>query len=127
MPAVTRRPKYQQIADELRRQILDGTYPVGSALPSTAQLMSSYGVSVTVIRAAVKALQTEGVAEGQPGKAVYVSREPSPAEPSAEYRQFTQQIEGLREALGQAIQDLDERLTQLEKSTGRSRSRRAER
>ena len=78
--------------------------------------MAGYDVSVTVARAAVKELQNEGLAEGQPGKAVYVQREPDPPEPSAEYREITQQIQALREALHQAVQELDDRLTRLEQA-----------
>lgn len=124
MTASTRGPKYRQIANDLRAKIADGTYPVGEALPSTSQLMATYGVSVTVARAAVKELQNEGIAEGQPGKAVYVQREPTPVEPSTEYREITQQIEALREALDEAVQQLDQRLTELEQTArppGRSR------
>jgi DNA-binding GntR family transcriptional regulator len=120
LTAFTRRPKYRQIADDLRAKISDGTYPVGAALPSTSQLMQSYDVSVTVARAAVKELQNEGIAEGQPGKAVYVQRKPVVAKPSTEYREITQQIEALRESFGQAIQQLDDRLTKLERTAARS-------
>lgn len=123
MTTSTRRPKYQQIADDLRAKITDGTYPVGVALPSTSQLMQSYDVSVTVARAAVRELQNEGIAEGQPGKAVYVQRKPAPAKASAEYREITQQIEALRESFGQAVQQLDDRLTNLERTTARSARR----
>lgn len=117
MTASTRRPKYQQVADDLRAKITDGTYPVGGTLPSTSQLMETYEVSVTVARAAVKELQNEGIAEGQPGKAVYIQREPRPAEPSAEYREIKQQIEALRETFGRTVQQLDDRLTKLEQTT----------
>ena len=81
--------------------------------------MASYQVSVTVARAAIKQLQTEGLAEGQPGKGVYVIREPAPAEPSAEFVEITRQIEGLREDLAVAMTQLDARLTELEKSLRR--------
>jgi GntR family transcriptional regulator len=120
LTAFTRRPKYRQVADDLRAKITDGTYPVGAALPSTSQLMQSYDVSVTVARAAVKELQNEGIAEGQPGKAVYVQRKPVVVKPSTEYREITQQIEALRESFGQAVQQLDDRLTKLERTAARS-------
>jgi GntR family transcriptional regulator len=120
LTAFTRRPKYRQVADDLRAKITDGTYPVGAALPSTSQLMQFYDVSVTVARAAVKELQNEGIAEGQPGKAVYVQRKPVVAKPSTEYREITQQIEALRESFGQAVQQLDDRLTKLERTAARS-------
>ncbi|GIG58886.1 hypothetical protein Lfu02_32580 [Longispora fulva] len=76
MSTVTGQPHYQRIAADLRAKILDGTYPPGSSLPSAKRLMESYGVSSTVIREATGALRVEGVVQGQPGKAVYVLREP---------------------------------------------------
>ena len=69
---MTGRPVYLQIADDLRSKISDGTYPVGSALPSTNKLMEQYGGSVTVVRAAIRELRSEGILIGQPGKGVYV-------------------------------------------------------
>ena len=81
--------------------------------------MASYQVSVTVARAAIKQLQTEGLAEGQPGKGVYVIREPAPAEPSAEFMEITRQIQDLRDTLGAAMTRLDARLSELEKSLHR--------
>lgn len=120
MTASSRRPKYRQIADELRGKIADGTYPVGTALPSTSQLMATYDVSVTVARAAIRELQSEGIAEGQPGKAVYVQREPPPAQPSPEFREITQQIAALRATLEEAVEQFDERLTRLEQSHSKS-------
>ena len=81
--------------------------------------MASYQVSVTVARAAIKQLQTEGLAEGQPGKGVYVIREPTPAEPSAEFVEITRQIDDLRDTLAVAMTQLDARLTQLEQSLRR--------
>lgn len=116
MNGTTRRPKYLQVADDLRGKIADGSYPVGAALPSAAALMASFQVSITVARAAIKQLQTEGLAEGQPGKGVYVVREPTPDPPSAEFAEITQRIEGLRDALRTAMAQLDARVTELEKS-----------
>jgi len=81
--------------------------------------MASYQVSVTVARAAIKQLQTEGLAEGQPGKGVYVIREPAPAQPGAEFVDITRQIEDLRDTLGAAMSQLDARLTALEQSLDR--------
>ena len=61
-------------------------------------------------------LQTEGLAEGQPGKGVYVVREPTPNPPSAEFAEITQRIESLRDALAAAMAQLDARVSELEKS-----------
>ncbi|GAA1858209.1 hypothetical protein GCM10009836_43000 [Pseudonocardia ailaonensis] len=116
---MARSPKYQQVADDLRRKIRDGTYAVGDLLPSTSALMSTYDVSVTVARAAIKQLQNDGIAEGQPGKGVYVSREPRAAEPSAEFLEISRRVDDLRAALASAMQALDARVAELEKSVRR--------
>jgi len=70
--APTGRPAYQQVADDLRQQISDGRLPVGSQLPTVSQLMESYGVSNTVIKAAINQLKAENAVIGQQGKGVYV-------------------------------------------------------
>lgn len=70
-------PAYQQVADDLRRLITSGDLAVGDAIPSTVQLCQRYRVSVTVVRAAINQLRTEGVLRGQPGKAVYVVATPA--------------------------------------------------
>lgn len=119
MATTPARAKYRQIADDLRAKIADGTYPVDSPLPSTSHLMSAYDVSITVARAAVKELQNEGLVAGQPGKAVYVSREPEPTDPSPEYTEIMGQIRALREALDQTAAALDARLTSLEQHADR--------
>jgi len=70
------RPAYQQVADDLRRKIAAGELAVGSAIPSTAQLTRTYGVSSTVVRAAVNRLRADGLLLGQPGKGVFVRSKP---------------------------------------------------
>jgi GntR family transcriptional regulator len=116
-----RRPKYQQVAAELRRQIARGTLPVGAELPSTTRLMDLYEVSITVVRAAVNELRNEGLVVGQPGKAVYVQREPTPEDSSTEYLEVKQQIDALRAALDQAIEQIDQRLSRLERRAQKDR------
>jgi GntR family transcriptional regulator len=73
---VVGRPAYKQVADDLRRQIAVGELAVGAAIPSTARLTGSYGVSSTVVRAAVAQLRADGLLVGQPGKGVYVCATP---------------------------------------------------
>jgi DNA-binding GntR family transcriptional regulator len=72
------RPAYLRLADDLRDRIAQGEYRVDDALPSTAELMSLYGVSSTVVRAAIRELKIEGLTRGQAGKAVFVARQPDP-------------------------------------------------
>jgi DNA-binding GntR family transcriptional regulator len=114
LTAITGRPKYLDLADDLRAKIANGTYTIGAELPSTSQLMQKYGVSVTVVRAAVRELRHEGLVLGQPGKAVYVQAEPSPSSPTPEYTEIMDQLRALRGILD----DFDARLTRVEEATG---------
>jgi DNA-binding transcriptional regulator YhcF (GntR family) len=70
-------PEYQRVADDLRSRIASGELPVGSAIPSTSKLCEAYGVSVTVIRAAVAQLREAGLVVGHAGKGVFVSATPA--------------------------------------------------
>jgi DNA-binding GntR family transcriptional regulator len=79
MPGAIGRPLYLQVADDLRSQVISGALPVGSAIPSTAQLMKIYEVSSSAARAAVAELRRQGIVVGQPGKAVYVRATPEAA------------------------------------------------
>ena len=118
MTALTGRPAYRQVADDLRAKISDGTYPPGAQLPSTTRLMEQYSVSITVARAAIAELRAEGLTIGQPGKGVFVLRTPSstpPVDPAELARRF--------EEMAEVVRRLDERVTDLEKQT-ETRSRR---
>lgn len=50
-----------QITDDLRAKIEDGTYGPGALLPSEPELAARYGVSRQTARAALKALEQEGL------------------------------------------------------------------
>jgi GntR family transcriptional regulator len=54
---------WRQVADHLRAQILDGTFPAGQVLPSEETLAREYGVSRPVIRDGIKTLVAEGFVE----------------------------------------------------------------
>lgn len=51
----------QQIADELRSQILDGTLSVGGRLPTEAELIDRYSVARNTVRDALALLVNEGL------------------------------------------------------------------
>ena len=94
------RPAYQQVADDLRLRITTGEFPVGSAIPSTAKLTKKYGVSITVIRAAVARLREDGLLVGQPGKGVFVRSTPdSLAERAVTIDDISRQVEEFRAEL----------------------------
>ncbi|WP_226367844.1 winged helix-turn-helix domain-containing protein [Pseudonocardia sp. ICBG162] len=114
----TGRPKYLQVADELRRAIRAGSYPVGSELPSTSQLTRTYEVSTTVVRAAVRELRQEGVVQGQPGKAVYVTAEPGDGT-DADRSDLAVRLRELEDRTSTALAALEARVAELEGRTSR--------
>lgn len=65
-------PAYQQVADILRRRIRNGELREGDQLPSYAALMREFDVSITVARAAIAALRTEGLLSTHQGKGAFV-------------------------------------------------------
>lgn len=94
----TGQPLYQQVADDVRSQIASGKFRVGDELPSTAKLVEQYGVSIGVVRSAVRVLQNEGILVGQSGKAVYVRATPETAAAEATaLKSVDQQVAELRE------------------------------
>jgi GntR family transcriptional regulator len=66
------RPRHQQIAAEIRAQIISGDLPAGSQLPFTRELMAQYEAANQTIQEALKLLKEEGFAEGRKGTGVFV-------------------------------------------------------
>lgn len=53
-------PRYQEVADDLRTKILNGTYPAGQPLPRSQDLMTKYGLgSQTTLNQVYKILKDE--------------------------------------------------------------------
>lgn len=119
MQDTPRHTRYHEIADDIRRKIRTGTYPVGTAIPSLTKLIGEYDASGTVVQRALRELKHEGVLVGQPGKAVYVEREPDTDQHSAEFTEIMDQIRQLREALDETAQTLDGRISALERTIRR--------
>jgi len=53
------RAAYRQVADQLREQILTGTLPSGTRLPSEAELTGLFGVSRSTVREALRLLASQ--------------------------------------------------------------------
>ncbi|MBR9839276.1 MAG: FadR family transcriptional regulator [Rhodobacteraceae bacterium] len=64
--------RYLKIARELADQIDSGAYPVGARLPPERELAVTTGVSRTVLREAVLALEIRGYVEVRIGSGVFV-------------------------------------------------------
>jgi GntR family transcriptional regulator len=70
-------PKYQRIADALRRQIKAGEYRPGDRLPSEAALLERFRgqfgtLSMPTLRQAIAVLRAEGLVESQQGIGTFV-------------------------------------------------------
>ncbi|WP_433497391.1 GntR family transcriptional regulator [Sphaerimonospora sp. CA-214678] len=71
---------YVQIADILRRQILDGDLTPGHAVPSEAEIQSRFGVARTTARRAFHMLREEGLIYTVQGEGTFVGRPEMPRE-----------------------------------------------
>src|SRR6188768_3076663 len=86
-------PLYNQLKELLRSQILDGTYPSGSRMPSESELGELFQVSRITVRQALGDLQKEGLIFKIHGKGTFV------AKPKA--FQNVSKLQGLSEAMSQ--------------------------
>ncbi|TDQ41113.1 GntR family transcriptional regulator [Aureibacillus halotolerans] len=66
-------PLYEQLRQQLRQQILNGTYKNGDMLPSENELMKIYSITRTTIRKAMSALVQEGLIQQIHGRGTFVS------------------------------------------------------
>ncbi|MEV4353253.1 GntR family transcriptional regulator [Nonomuraea sp. NPDC049625] len=66
------RPRHQQIAAELRAEIMSGALKPGEQLPSTPQMVARFGAANATIQRALQSLKDEGFVRGHAGKGVFV-------------------------------------------------------
>ena len=59
--AETGEPRYMALARQLTDEIRGGKYPVGSLLPTEAELTSKFNISRFTVREAIRQLQTQGL------------------------------------------------------------------
>lgn len=70
-------PIYQQIADQLRADILAGKLKEGDYLPSIRNLAKELKISVITTMKAYEQLETEGLVTASQGKGFYVNAQDS--------------------------------------------------
>src|ERR1700761_8216561 len=58
--------RYLQVARALRKEIVDGVYPVGSQLPTEHQLCERFSVSRYTIREALRRLRDDNLVASRP-------------------------------------------------------------
>ena len=67
------KPIYEQIADQVREQILSGALSAGDALPSMRVLAKELRISVITTKRAYEALERDGFLDNVPGKGCFVA------------------------------------------------------
>lgn len=66
-------PQYQQVAEQLRDEILNGEYEEGDKLPSEKRLCDYFGVSRVTVRHALKILENEDLIYKKQGMGAFVN------------------------------------------------------
>lgn len=61
-----------QVADALRRAIIEGRLGFGDKLPPESALIKHYGISRTTARSAIRVLRDEALVEPQQGRGTFV-------------------------------------------------------
>lgn len=72
MRPVTRRRLCDDIANEMRAAILDGTYAVGDRLATERKMATDFAVNRCTVREAVKRLEIEGLVSVRQGIGIVV-------------------------------------------------------
>ncbi|MEU6659576.1 GntR family transcriptional regulator [Streptomyces sp. NPDC046821] len=96
MPQASPRGTYLQISDSLRLKIEKGK--ITEALPSEAELMSTYGVGRSTVGRALKALKADGVVESVQGAGWFVAG-------TGDRRPLVDKVTDLLRAEGTAVGD----------------------
>lgn len=73
--AGAREPKYQRIAEHLRRRIRDGEYAPDQRLPAETELTMQFRVSLPTVRQALSVLRAEGLIESRHGVGTFVKQQ----------------------------------------------------
>jgi GntR family transcriptional regulator len=68
-------PRYQQVADALRRRIRSAEFAPDKPLPTEAELQDQYGVSRNTVREAVRLLEQQRLLVIRPGLGTFVAGE----------------------------------------------------
>ena len=110
------KPIYEQIADQVKEQIMAGALAAGDALPSMRLLAKELRISVITTKRAYEELEREGFLENVPGKGCFVAPQNRELLREAQLRRveekLTQAIEEARRG-AVSLEELKEMLTEL--------------
>ena len=85
MAGLRRVPLYERFAQELESQILAGTFPVGTRVPSIRETSLKRGISFSTVVQAYQLLENRGVLEARPQSGYYVALRPRLGTPEPDY------------------------------------------
>ena len=110
------KPIYEQIADQVREQILSGALSAGDALPSMRVLAKELRSSVITTKRAYEELERDGFLDNVPGKGCFVAPQNRELLREAQLRRveekLTQAIEEARRG-AVSLEELKEMLPEL--------------
>ena len=110
------KPIYEQIADQVKEQIMAGALAAGDALPSMRLLAKELRISVITTKPAYEELERDGFLENVPGKGCFVAPQNRELLREAQLRRveekLTQAIEEARRG-AVSLEELKEMLTEL--------------
>ena len=110
------KPIYEQIADQVKEQIMAGALAAGDALPSMRLLAKELRISVITTKRAYEELERDGFLENVPGKGCFVAPQNRELLREAQLRRveekLTQDIEEARRG-AVSLEELKEMLTEL--------------
>ena len=105
------KPIYEQIADQVKEQIMAGALAAGDALPSMRLLAKELRISVITTKRAYEELERDGFLENVPGKGCFVAPQ-NRAQLRRVEEKLTQAIEEARRG-AVSLEELKEMLTEL--------------
>lgn len=71
-----RQPRYQSIAEDLRRRIDAGEFAAGRLLPSESELSAGYDASRVTVRRALEVVREQGLVDSRQGFGWFVATDP---------------------------------------------------
>lgn len=69
----SKQPLYEQLVEQLRRQLLLGVIRAGTAMPSVRQLATELGINPNTIQKAYRRMEEEGMIFSVPGRGSFIS------------------------------------------------------
>ncbi len=81
------RRRYQDVAEELHRDLANGTYAIGDKLPTERKISEDLGVSRSLVRDAMIMLEVQGLVDVRKGSGTYVLRIPGDEKPDSSLEQ----------------------------------------